>query len=93
MGLILDGGKAWDTTILGSREKFENSACAIICASYEFSRQDSPIKFSRRSIRGRVAFLLIGGDETGSNRWYKQFIPRADNIYDAHLRRLKHADH
>jgi hypothetical protein len=29
LGLVLDGGKAWETTILGSSKKLENSQCAI----------------------------------------------------------------
>jgi hypothetical protein len=29
LGLILDGGKAWDTTTLGSSKKLENSQCTI----------------------------------------------------------------
>lgn len=33
----------------------------------------------------RVAVLLIGGDKTGSNRWYEEFVPRADRLYDEHL--------
>lgn len=40
----------------------------------------------------RVAFLLIGGDKTGRDRWYEEFVPRADAIYDAHLRELKKED-
>jgi hypothetical protein len=41
----------------------------------------------------RVAFLLIGGDKTGNNRWYEQFIPRTDAIYDAHLQAMKRRGH
>jgi hypothetical protein len=37
----------------------------------------------------RVALLLIGGDKTGSDRWYEQAVPRADAIYDRHLRELE----
>jgi hypothetical protein len=37
----------------------------------------------------RVAMLLIGGDKTGNNHWYEQFIPRADAIYDQHLREIE----
>lgn len=37
----------------------------------------------------RVAILLIGGDKTGNKRWYKEFIPVADRLYDAHLESLK----
>jgi hypothetical protein len=40
----------------------------------------------------RVAFLLLGGDKTGNNRWYEQFVPRADAIYDAHLGELEPGD-
>jgi len=34
----------------------------------------------------RTAFLLLGGDKTGNNRWYEEFVPRADKIYDQHLK-------
>lgn len=37
----------------------------------------------------RMAMLLIGGDKTGSNRWYQQFVPIADKLYDEHLKTLK----
>jgi hypothetical protein len=37
----------------------------------------------------RVAILLIGGDKTGNDRWYEEFVPLADNLYDEHLRELE----
>ncbi len=37
----------------------------------------------------RVAILLIAGDKTGDDRWYEVFVPRADDLYDEHLRILK----
>jgi hypothetical protein len=37
----------------------------------------------------RVAVLLIGGQKTGNNRWYEIYIPRADRLYDEHLRQLR----
>ena len=37
----------------------------------------------------RAAMLLIGGDKTGTNRWYAEYVPRADAIYDRHLRELE----
>ncbi len=37
----------------------------------------------------RVALLLIGGDKTGDDRWYEVHVPRADAIYDRHLRDLE----
>ncbi|HEX6751853.1 MAG TPA: type II toxin-antitoxin system RelE/ParE family toxin [Longimicrobium sp.] len=36
----------------------------------------------------RVAMLLIGGDKTGDDRWYDQYVPIADALYDMHLREL-----
>ena len=36
----------------------------------------------------RVAILLIGGDKTGDNRWYEEFVPRADKIYADHLKAI-----
>jgi len=37
----------------------------------------------------RTAMLLIGGDKTGNNRWYKIFVPKADAIYADHLREIQ----
>lgn len=37
----------------------------------------------------RAAMLPIGGDKTGNNRWYEEYVPLADAIYDRHLRELE----
>ena len=37
----------------------------------------------------RMAILLIGGDKTGNNRWYEEFVPIADKLYDTHLMEFK----
>lgn len=37
----------------------------------------------------RVGVLLIGGDKTGNNRWYGEYVPKADAIYAQHLREIK----
>jgi hypothetical protein len=37
----------------------------------------------------RCAILLIGGDKTGNDRWYEEFVPIADALYDRHLDALK----
>ena len=37
----------------------------------------------------RAAILLMGGDKTGNERWYEEFVPIADRLYDAHLETLK----
>ena len=36
----------------------------------------------------RSAILLVGGDKTGEDRWYKVNVPRADQLYDQHLQEL-----
>ena len=37
----------------------------------------------------RTAILLIGGDKTGNDRWYEQFVPVADRIYQQYLDELR----
>jgi hypothetical protein len=37
----------------------------------------------------RVALLLLGGDKTGDERWYEKMVPKADAIYEEHLRTIK----
>ena len=37
----------------------------------------------------RSAILLIGGDKTGDKRFYKDYIPVADRLYDEHIELLK----
>ena len=37
----------------------------------------------------RTAILLIGGDKTGNDRWYEQYVPVADALFDAHLEALE----
>ena len=37
----------------------------------------------------RSAILLIGGDKTGNDRFYKQYVPLADKLYDEHLEELR----
>ena len=35
----------------------------------------------------RVAILLVGGDKSGKGRFYERLVARADDLYDAHLRK------
>lgn len=37
----------------------------------------------------RMAILLIGGDKTGNDRWYEEYVPVADRLYDQHLEELR----
>jgi hypothetical protein len=35
------------------------------------------------------AILLIGGNKAGNDRWYEEYVPLADHLYDVHLQSLK----
>jgi hypothetical protein len=37
----------------------------------------------------RKAILLIGGCKLGNDRWYEEYVPVADRIYDAHISALQ----
>lgn len=39
----------------------------------------------------RTAVLLLGGDKTGDDRWYEKQVPVADQLFDQHLWKLRHA--
>ncbi|MFH0821461.1 MAG: type II toxin-antitoxin system RelE/ParE family toxin [Pseudomonadota bacterium] len=40
----------------------------------------------------RCAILLIGGDKTGNDHWYEEYVPIADRLYYEHLETLKRED-
>jgi hypothetical protein len=37
----------------------------------------------------RTAILLIGGRKTADDRWYDEFVPQADRLYDQYLDELR----
>jgi hypothetical protein len=37
----------------------------------------------------RCAILLIGGNKGGNDRWYEEYVPLADKLYEEHLAALK----
>ena len=37
----------------------------------------------------RTSILLIGGDKTGNDRFYEEYVPMADRLYDEHLEELR----
>ena len=37
----------------------------------------------------RLSILLIGGDKTGNDRFYEEYLPVADSLYDKHLEELR----
>ena len=40
----------------------------------------------------RSALLLIGGDKTGNDRWYIENVPKAERIFEEHLKEIKQED-
>lgn len=51
--------------------------------------QGRPIRILYAFDPHRTAILLIGGDKTGNNRWYKVNVPIADRLYDEYIEELK----
>ena len=37
----------------------------------------------------RTSILIIGGDKTGNDRFYQEYVPLADTLYDQHLEELR----
>ena len=37
----------------------------------------------------RTSILLLGGDKTGNDRFYEEYVPMADDLYDEHLEELR----
>ena len=36
-----------------------------------------------------MAILLIGGDKTGNPKWYEEYVPIADQLFDDHLKQIE----
>lgn len=52
-------------------------------------RGGNPIRVFYAFDPRRSAILLIGGDKTGDNRFYRRYIPIADRLYDEHIEELQ----
>jgi len=51
--------------------------------------QGRPLRVLYAFDPARSAILLLGGDKTGNNRWYKIHVPIADRLYDEYLEETK----
>jgi len=51
--------------------------------------QGRPLRVLYAFDPSRSAILLVGGDKTGNNRWYKTHVPIADRLYDEYLDETK----
>jgi len=70
--------------------------CSAISSSRHGHMRELRIQHQGRPLRvlyafdpRRTAILLLGGDKTGKGRWYEEFVPLADRLYDVHLAALK----
>ena len=59
------------------------------CGNSGFSTGLSPIASLYAFDPKRTAILLLGGNKTGDDRWYDKFVPRADDLYDEHLKEIE----
>jgi hypothetical protein len=51
--------------------------------------QGNPIRIFYAFDPRRCAILLIGGDKTGNDRFYEEYVPIADRLYDEYLEELR----
>ena len=49
----------------------------------------NPVRIFYAFNPARTAILLIGGDKTGKDRFYEEFVPIAEKLYDEHIAELK----
>ncbi len=59
------------------------------CVSFECRAAVGPSGSSTPSTPGERRILLIGGDKTGNDRFYEEYVPVADSLYDEHLEELR----
>ncbi len=52
-------------------------------------RSGRPIRILYAFDPRRVSILLIGADKTGNDRFYQEYVPWADDLYDRHLQELR----
>jgi hypothetical protein len=48
-----------------------------------------PLRILYAFDRRRVAILLLGDEKSGSKRWYRTAIPRAERLFGRHVAQLK----
>jgi len=70
--------------------------CSGVAASKHSHMRELRVQHRGRPYRVLYAFdprrtgvLPIGGDKTGNDRWYEEFVPLADRIYDEHIAQLQ----
>lgn len=54
----------------------------------ELRKKGQPLRLIYAFDPKRQAVMLIGGDKTGDDRFYKTIVPRAEKLWEAHLAEL-----
>jgi hypothetical protein len=69
----------------------------VIKSSRHSNMKELRGKIDKRHLRVLFAFdprstalLLLGGDKTDDPKWYENFVPIADDLFDRHLKQLAH---
>ena len=50
---------------------------------------DRPLRVFYAFDPGRTSILLIGGDKTGNDKCYEEYVPAAGDLYDEHHDELR----
>ena len=83
--LLMDYGPElpypYSSDIRGSRHS--------IMRELRIQSRGSPLRVLYAFDPRRSAILLIGGDKTGNDRFYQEYVPMADRLYDEHLEELR----
>ena len=59
------------------------------CVNFGCNKLEGHCVSCTLSILGEHPILLIGADKTGNPRFYVEYVPIADTLYDDHLRELR----
>ena len=85
VGLLINGGPTLPYPYSSGVQESRHSRMRELRVQHEGRPYRVLYAFDPR----RVALLLIGGDKTGNDRWYEENVPRADSLFDQHLKLLE----
>ena len=75
----------YSSDIRGSRHGVGTGSCV----SFECRASAGPPRVFYAFDPRRTSILLIGGDKTGNDRFYEEYVPVADELYDQHLEEIR----
>jgi hypothetical protein len=72
----------------GANETVKRGQVKLTKSELRIQHEGRPYRILYAFDPTRTAFLLLGGDKTGDERWYDKMVPKADAIYADHLKSL-----